>query len=722
MTSCLKAVIEKPNCPIPECTKLESGIDLSPLIPLAQKEGNSKKPIYQMHKWWARRLGVNFRFLLLSATMRSNIQNKTIWKKFYQNDTELDLTVLDPFMGGGTSIVEATKIGARTIGVDLDPMAWFIVNKQIAEIDEISFKDDWNVVQRDIADKIQEYYKTKVRGKSADVIYYFWVEIIPCASCGHEFEGHIHYLLFSKKNNYGSGPRRMAFCKKCHKPHEILPGENQFRCSCGEITEVNKGNLYLGRYTCPNCHYKGKISDLAVDRLPLKHHLFAVEYINPDTGQRAYKKADKNDQKLYEKACRDLKHLWSELPIPEQSIPIVGRYDPRPVSFGYKKYFELFNKRQLLCLALILREILKVKNIVNRELLLLAFSDSLACNNVFCSYAFGYQKLTPLFGLHAFRRISRPVEGNVWGADLGRGSFSSSVEKVLRGKRFGAKPFEYKYENGQPKRVESNYPAQATIVDDIEKISKSKSRSTYLTIADSRDLSWIPEKSVDVVLTDPPYYNNLPYSEMSDFYYVWLKDHVRWAGNDIQQHSPIKDSLFVRNNGEDEHFRYKEGLTRAFTWCHKALKDDGIMIFTYHHANRNAWESLMIALRHSNFHVTNCFPVLAEGKSGFHSDHGNLKWDIVFVCRPKCQDNTPEFRPGPCKRWFMSHLTMWESEVNSGGFNLREADRRNLAFGLMTSYLTTCKISDERSIDTLKSIEEKFPLKKYERIQFSLDD
>lgn len=722
MTSSLQALNGKSNCSIPEWTKLEAGISLGPLIPLAQREGNCKKPIYQMHKWWARRLGVNFRFLLLGATTRSNIRDKTIWRQFFQSNTELNLTVLDPFMGGGTSIVEATKLGARTIGIDLDPMAWFIVNKQIGEIDEIAFKDDWNSVQVGIADKIQTYYKTHVKGRFADVIYYFWVEIIPCASCGHEFEGHIHYLLYSKKKNYGSGPRRMGFCRKCHEPHGILQGENQFKCSCGEITEVNNGNLYLGRYTCPKCQYKGKISDLPNDRLPLKHILFAVEYIDPDTGQKAYKKADEDDQKLYEKACIDLKNLWSELPIPKQNIPTKERSDPRPVSLGYKKYNELFNKRQLLCLGLILREILKIKNIMHRELLLLAFSDSLACNNLFCSYAFGYQKLTPLFGLHAFRRISRPVEGNVWGASLGRGSFYSCVEKVLRGKRFSAKPFEYIYENGKPKRVESGISAQATIIDDITKLSQSKGRTAYLTIADSRDLSWIPEKSVDIVLTDPPYYNNLAYSEMADFYYVWLKDHVRWASNDINQYSPIKDSLFVRNTNEEEHSRYKKGLTSAFSWCHKALKDEGIMMFTYHHGNRNAWESLMIALRHSKFRVTNCFPVLAEGKSGFHSHHGNLKWDLVFVCRPGGIDNAPEFRPGPCKRWFKAHLTKWESEANSGGSNLGEADRRNLAFGLMTSYLTTCKITDEKAISTLKCIEEKFPFKKYERIQFSLDD
>ena len=59
------------NSIIPGLSKLEKDIDLTPLFPLARREGNSKKPVYQMHKWWARRLGVNFRFFILNATSQS---------------------------------------------------------------------------------------------------------------------------------------------------------------------------------------------------------------------------------------------------------------------------------------------------------------------------------------------------------------------------------------------------------------------------------------------------------------------------------------------------------------------------------------------------------------------------------------------------------------------------------------------------------------------------
>lgn len=690
---------------IPHRSKLETRVSFGPLVSLAKREGNRKKPIYEMHKWWARRLGVNFRFLLLNAISDSSIHENTIWRRFYQPDKKLNLTVFDPFMGGGTSIVESIKLGARIIGCDIDPLSWFIVSKQIGEFNEETFMSTWKDIKQDLANQLRSYYKTRVNGKLADVIYNFWVEIIPCESCGNEFEGHIHYIIYSKKKDFGAIKTRIGFCHVCHEIYRLNDGEKFIDCACGAQTEVDKGNLYLGKYRCPNCHHEGHIHNLPEDRLPLKHRLFAVEYIDPDTGERAYKKSDIEDQKAYENACQELRHLWKELPIPNERIPIKGRSDLRPIRFGYKHYHELFNRRQLLCLALILRRIIQVENTIDRELLLLAFSDSLASNNWFCSYAFGYRKLTPLFGLHAYHRISRPVEGNVWGTAIGRGSFSSCVEKVLRGKRFSLKPFEYFYETNRPRRIEGITSAQAVIVENVKNLLQSDGQTAYLAIADSRDLTWIPERSVDLVLTDPPYYDNIAYSEMADFYFVWLKNHVNWAVEKTPEHSPINDSLYVRKPDEYEHHRYTIGLTRAFSGCRKVIKRRGIMVFTYHHSNQNAWEALALALRSADFYVTNCFPILSEGKSGFHSDYGNLKWDIVFVCRPGVKERIPTFKPGPAKRWIQSRLAKWGIEARSAGEDFGDADRRSFIYGLMTAYLSKCTVTTEDVKVILKSLD-----------------
>src|SRR5437016_471962 len=89
---------------------------------LALKEGNSKKPVYQIHKWWARRLGAIFRSILLSAVMPVNGTSPNFNQLFYKKHDFSKLLVLDPFVGGGTSVVEAAKCNAHVIGIDIDPV------------------------------------------------------------------------------------------------------------------------------------------------------------------------------------------------------------------------------------------------------------------------------------------------------------------------------------------------------------------------------------------------------------------------------------------------------------------------------------------------------------------------------------------------------------------------------------------------------------------------
>src|SRR3984893_6338373 len=98
---------------------------------LALCEGNAKKPVYMMHKWWARRLGVVFRMLLLTQAGPDRNCEDDVWDRFYSPARlPQDFTVLDPFLGGGTSLVEAAKLGAHCIGCDIDPVACFVTQME----------------------------------------------------------------------------------------------------------------------------------------------------------------------------------------------------------------------------------------------------------------------------------------------------------------------------------------------------------------------------------------------------------------------------------------------------------------------------------------------------------------------------------------------------------------------------------------------------------------
>jgi adenine-specific DNA methylase len=107
---------------------------------IALKEAHSKKPIYQIHKWFARRVGSIFRMIILTTFLPQDISETELWRKFYQKTDLGGKIILDPFMGGGTTVIEALKLGCKVIGIDIHPVAWFIKKKLVEPLDIENFK------------------------------------------------------------------------------------------------------------------------------------------------------------------------------------------------------------------------------------------------------------------------------------------------------------------------------------------------------------------------------------------------------------------------------------------------------------------------------------------------------------------------------------------------------------------------------------------------------
>ncbi|MGB9722376.1 MAG: DNA methyltransferase [Chloroflexia bacterium] len=110
---------------------IETTFPVETLNPVAMAEGNSKRPVYQMHKWWARRLGSVFRMILLAAFRPDDAREADLWQDFLRGADLQGKVILDPFMGGGTTLVEALRLNCRVIGMDINPVAWF-VTKEVA--------------------------------------------------------------------------------------------------------------------------------------------------------------------------------------------------------------------------------------------------------------------------------------------------------------------------------------------------------------------------------------------------------------------------------------------------------------------------------------------------------------------------------------------------------------------------------------------------------------
>ena len=416
--------------------------------------------------------------------------------------------------------------------------------------------------------------------------------------------------------------------------------------------------------------------------------LFAIEYEKKNGRERAYKKADDGDLAIFERARALFEAERDSLPFPRDEIPTEGRYDNRPVSYGFKHYWQLFNERQLYCLSLILREILSLKDRMIKEFLLLAFSDCLASNNMLCSYAFGYRKLTPLFGLHAYRMVNRPVEGNVLGAGLGRGSFIKCVRKLVDGKKYCKNPYEAFYGKSGFVPIHTGESIEVTITEETGAWYSGEARCLLLNQSSER-IRGLRDGTIDLILTDPPYYDNLPYSELSDFYYVWLKQAFseeadRWKARS----TPYRDSLLVSEATLDQHRRYTAGLTNVFKECRRVSRPNGMMVFTFHHRRPGAWLALYSALHDADWRVSNVMPILSEGKSGFHSSKGSLKWDVVFVCRPRVGHCSRRMHPANLEKWVETRAEAWKDRLGRKKLIISSDDLRSLRIGLVIARLT----------------------------------
>lgn len=208
-------------------TCLEADFPIAQINAMSNLEGNAGKPIYQMSKWWARRRSSVFRSMLIAAATEApddpNEAAKCVWDHYYCNHQKAGsfkrLKVLDCFMGGGTTLVEGSRLGMQMTGVDLNPVAWFVVKNELACSDPQQVKALFAEIERQVKPQIQPFYTTtcpkghqgrwvdmetgeavnldpielppdqrsRYRWEGPEVIYTFWAKHGPCQAkgCNH---------------------------------------------------------------------------------------------------------------------------------------------------------------------------------------------------------------------------------------------------------------------------------------------------------------------------------------------------------------------------------------------------------------------------------------------------------------------------------------------------------------------------------------------------------
>lgn len=152
----------------------------------------------------------------------------------------------------------------------------------------------------------------------------------------------------------------------------------------------------------------------------------------------------------------------------------------------------------------------------------------------------------------------------------------------------------------------------------------------------------IPDDSVDIICVDPPYYNNVQYAELSDYFYVWEKRTFEKVYPDVFSRrltnksdeavaNPIRDG----STKEAEH-EYEQRMSEIFAECRRILKDNGVMTMMFTHKTQEAWETLTRALIENGWSISSAFPVESESKTGIHQkDLAAAASSIFLACRKR---------------------------------------------------------------------------------------
>jgi len=601
---------------------------------IVRREANAKKPVYHLHKFWARRVGSTFRAMMLATFLEDDPMKHFYRKMTLKNSMGEKPIILDPFIGGGTTVVEGLRLGAKLIGVDFNPLAWFITKKELEPVDLKKFEDEFEDLKKKVGKKIKFYYKTRCpEGHEADVMYVFWVRQVKCENC-HKQVPLYNSVIIAKYNQ----DKATVLCTHCGEVFTTTLGDEAVCPNCKrELKTFARGK----NYKCPHCGNSGDVlNSVRQEGKPPTLEMFAIEYYCPECGERGYKKTDEFDRAQFEKAKKDFEEKKSDLigkSVPDQHIPD-GFNTKQVKNFGYEYFYELFNERQLLCLSMLMKEILKIEDEMLREVFLITLSDSVNANNMMCTYNMQALKLEPLFGLGALWPPQMPVENNVWGTKLGRGTFIKYVKKAKRALKYMYNPYEIRVVGGKGDKIYvQNDKVLGRITDNPKDFFMRVDKNALLRCQTSEDLKFLGDGSVDAVITDPPYYANIMYGEISDFFYVWLRVGLRDRypdvfGDPLITEGKAKREILVNAEvGKDENF-YIEGLKRVFKECHRVLKKDGLMAFTFHHKATKAWSAVLEALLDSDFSITAAYPVHSETRSGVRK---GIRYDSILVCEKR---------------------------------------------------------------------------------------
>lgn len=679
-----------------------------PLAKISEQSAREKSirhgHISTLHIWWARRPLAAMRAAIFAALvpaptdeagrkrLESLIETIVDWDQVKNGNSEAieearrlvreafpggPPRLLDPFMGGGATGLEALRLGCETHAVELNPVAHLIElctlvypqkygrgaeergsrgdrSKQLTlpgqeQPEQLAFEmplpkpTGENSLAADVrrwGEWVLERAKAEIGhlyanpAGSETIVGYLWARTVTCPNpvCRAEMPLVRQWWLAqtgTRKLTLKPVVDRVAKQVNFEVVNLAAPQGNE------DGFDPNEGTTRQGAATCLICNQSvdGDFLQQAGMDGKMGERLMAVIYEQSNSG-KGYRPATAADEALFKEAVEHIQQLQAESDglIPDEPI------DPRRPSsaarglsavtrYGMQTFGDLFNLRQLLVLLIFSRQIR-------------AAYDAMLDEGISRERT---KAITTYLGLAVDRLADRGTNICRWD-NTGESVMNTFARQAI------AMAWDYVEVNPFSGATGDWLNALEWIIQVIKHVSQVADQAASAHQGTSTRLPY-PENHFDAVITDPPYYDAIPYSDLSDFFYVWLKRSIGFLYPELFRTPLTPKSVEIiqhtaRHGGDESVARafYEREMTRAFAEAHRALRPDGIFVVVFAHKSTTAWETLLNSLLEAGLVVTASWPLHTEMSSRVRA-HGNasLASSIFIVCRVRTSETEGYF-------------------------------------------------------------------------------
>lgn len=583
------------------------------------------RPIYYLHKWWAKRLGSVFRGIILGSVLP---EKADFIKEYYKIQNFPGIALFDPFMGSGVTIGEGHKLGLTSLGRDINPVALESVRVSLGPLDKTAMEKEFRTLSQTTGQKILALYKSRDSNRyPVDTLYYFWVMQARCPDCTREVDLFPSWII--ARNAYPDRkPSIQILCPGCSQIFSSIYGQETVVCdACGLSFSPDRGTTARSLVTCQNCKSTfSLVESFKTTGLKPKFRIYAKLTLSAE-GQKEYSAATLEDVKQYQE-CSVL--LDEEIKKGAIKLPVLklqhGYNTTQAIRYGFLSWKDFFNDRQLLALGWLQASINQIEDKASRDALLLIFSGLLEFNNMFASYkGEGTGAVRHMFSHHILKPEKIPIEANVWGTPKSSGSFSTLYRRrLLSSLEYRNNPTEFDLRSGN--KIICSLPFSGNIESTWPTDGVYANRGIFLSTGDSAKTK-LKSNSIDLVVTDPPFFDNVHYSELADFFYAWQQLY-RYYGSPIS----TRKAEEVQDSNVNE---FARKLQLVFAECHRIMKDNGLLVFTYHHSREEGWAALAESLLRSKIRPVNAHPVKSEMSVATPKAQSRdpIQLDSIVVCK-----------------------------------------------------------------------------------------